>query len=79
MLAINSINAAIDSGQAEATLAALQNPAAQLPPVVSEAGPLYLEELGNMKLEKQAALDQEEIAAGLTGKVHIQCCVCNKC
>ena len=67
MLAINAINEAIDSEDADSTLAALQNPAAQLPQVVNFAGGLYLEELQSMKSEKEAALNQEEIAAGLTG------------
>ena len=64
------INEAIDSCDAEQLLKALQNPAAQLPPVFDYACALYFEEFHNMRDEKQLELDYEEICAAVRGKLH---------
>lgn len=61
------INEAIDSCDAEQLLKALQNPAAQLPPVFDYACALYFEEFHNMRDEKQSELDYEEICAAVRG------------
>ena len=65
---MNAVNEALDSGDAEATLTALQNPAAQLPPVADFAGQLYYEELQNMRLEKEAPLNHDDLLAGVKGE-----------
>ncbi|XP_078316270.1 ras GTPase-activating-like protein IQGAP1 isoform X2 [Crassostrea virginica] len=63
--AVDLINEAIDSCDAEQLLKALQNPAAQLPPVFDYACALYFEEFHNMRDEKQSELDYEEICAAV--------------
>ncbi|XP_025077670.1 ras GTPase-activating-like protein IQGAP1 isoform X2 [Pomacea canaliculata] len=64
--AVKSVNEAIDRGDHALLLRALQDPSAQLSQVYEFAGPLYQEELVNIKAEKQNDLDYEEIAAALT-------------
>lgn len=66
--AVELINEAIDSCDAEQLLKALQNPAAQLPPVFDYACALYFEEFHNMRDEKQSELDYDEISAAVRGK-----------
>lgn len=65
--AVELINEAIDSCDAEQLLKALQNPAAQLPPVFDYACALYFEEFHNMRDEKQSELDYDEISAAVRG------------
>ncbi|XP_061172402.1 ras GTPase-activating-like protein IQGAP1 isoform X1 [Saccostrea echinata] len=63
--AVELINEAIDSCDAEQLLKALQNPGAQLPSVFDYASALYFEEFHNMRDEKQSELDYDEIAAAV--------------
>lgn len=51
--AVKSVNEAIDRGDHALLLRALQDPSAQLSQVYEFAGPLYQEELVNIKAEKQ--------------------------
>lgn len=67
--AVELINEAIDSCDAEQLLKALQNPAAQLPPVFDYACALYFEEFHNMRDEKQSELDYDEISAAVRGNL----------
>ena len=53
MLAVKSINEALDGQDPQVTLRAMQNPAAQLPQVMNNAGQLYHFEFRNIKAEKQ--------------------------
>ena len=62
-----AINAAIDTCEADELMKALQNPKAQLPQVHEFASSLYFEEFHNMKDEKQADLDYEEIFVAVKG------------
>lgn len=66
--AVELINEAIDSCDSEQLLKALQNPAAQLPPVFDYACALYFEEFHNMRDEKQSELDYDEISAAVRGE-----------
>lgn len=65
LLAVKAINEALEKGDDEETLKALQNPKAKLPGVKNFAGPLYREELQCMKREKQASLDYDELYTGV--------------
>ena len=53
---MKAINEALEKGDDEETLKALQNPKAKLPGVKNFAGPLYREELQCMKHEKQVTV-----------------------
>ena len=53
MLAVKGINEALDGQDPQVTLRALQNPTAQLPQVMNNAGQLYHFEFRNIKAEKQ--------------------------
>ncbi|KAK6188369.1 hypothetical protein SNE40_004554 [Patella caerulea] len=63
--AVKAINSALESGDRNALLKALQNPAAQLPPVYDTAADLYLEEFLNIKKDKEGELEHEEICGAL--------------
>lgn len=63
--AVKAVNEAIDSSEAELLLKAFQNSSGQFPTVFDFAAPLYLEELGSIKEEKQDELDYDEILAAL--------------
>ena len=63
------INQALDRGEPEETLRALQNPAAQMPEVYDYAAMLYQEEFFNIKAEKQDDLDYDEILGGVRGRL----------
>ncbi|XP_056022517.1 ras GTPase-activating-like protein IQGAP1 isoform X2 [Ostrea edulis] len=63
--AVDLINEAIDSCDADQLLKALQKPEAQLPPVFDFANALYFEEFHNMRDEKQSELDYDEISAAV--------------
>ncbi|KAK3096452.1 hypothetical protein FSP39_000292 [Pinctada imbricata] len=63
--AVIAINEAIDTCEAQELMKALLNPKAQLPPVHEFAFNLYFEEFHNMKDEKQADLEYEEIFAAV--------------
>lgn len=65
--AVDLINEAIDSCDADQLLKALQKPEAQLPPVFDFANALYFEEFHNMRDEKQSELDYDEISAAVRG------------
>ena len=67
--AIDSINSAIDGASADGLMSALKQPTAELGQVHDYAAPLYHEELRNMKNEKQALLDYEELYGGIKGAV----------
>nr|KAI8756299.1 ras GTPase-activating-like protein IQGAP1 isoform X2 [Biomphalaria glabrata] len=59
------VNKALNEGNADLLMKALQNPAVKLTTVHSEASQLYLEELKNMKDEKGADLELDEIDPAL--------------
>ena len=61
------MNAALMKNDAVATMAALKHPALDLPSPADFASNLYHVEMRNMKLEKQASLDYEEILGGVKG------------
>ena len=56
MLAVKGINEALEGQDPQVTLRALQNPAAQLPQVMNNAGQLYHFEFRNIKAEKQVRI-----------------------
>ena len=56
MLAVKGINEALEGQDPQVTLRALQNPAAQLPQVMNNAGQLYHFEFRNIKAEKQVRM-----------------------
>jgi len=63
--AVASVNSSLDGASADATLAALENSKALFPPVAHFAAILYHEEFKNIRQEKQASLDHEEIVGGI--------------
>ena len=56
ILAVKGINEALEGQDPQVTLRALQNPAAQLPQVMNNAGQLYHFEFRNIKAEKQVRM-----------------------
>ena len=68
------MNSALDADNSDDVMRALQDPAAELPEVDARAATLYHEELKNMKSEKQAPLEHEELESGLKGVTsHFEC------
>lgn len=53
---MEAINSALDQPDPNVLMRALQMPAAELPPVMPTAGPLYHQELRSMKAEKAVSL-----------------------
>ncbi|XP_048258787.1 ras GTPase-activating-like protein IQGAP1 isoform X2 [Haliotis rufescens] len=64
--ALLSINSAINSNDPALLMKALQNPSAQLPPVIPGAAMLYLDEFRNIRTDKQGDLEHDEIASAIT-------------
>ena len=56
ILAVKSINEALEGQDPQVSLRALQNPAAQLPQIMNNAGQLYHFEFRNIKAEKQVTM-----------------------
>ena len=63
----DAINEAIKLESVELLLSALRRPAAQLPPVLTFAGALYMEDLSRIRAMKREDLLHEDMGPVLTG------------